>query len=136
MILTDSGPLIAIIDRKDADHAACAAALAHLRGPMVTSWPALTEAMYLLGSRAGWKAQEALLRLAVRGDVAPAVLGPDELDRCLALMDKYRSLPMDFADATLVVLAERLRTRRIFTLDADFRVYRLRGRSSFELIPG
>ena len=43
---------------------------------------------------------------------------------------------MDFADATLVVLAERLRTRRIFTLDADFRVYRLRGRSSFELIPG
>jgi uncharacterized protein len=136
MILTDAGPLIAIIDQKDADHEACAGALEGLRGPMVTSWPALTEAMYLLGARAGWPGQEALLRLTSRGDLAVADMSVPDLERCRSLMVRYRSLPMDFADATLVVLAEKLRTRRIFTLDADFKVYRVGPRGRFELVPG
>jgi len=136
MIVTDSGPLVAILDRKDADHAVCVAALAGLRGPMVTSWPALTEAVYLLGARAGSKGQDALLRLVVRGDVAPATMDAEDVERCRSLMGRYKSLPMDFADATLVVLAENLKTRRVFTLDADFRVYRIDGRASFEIIPG
>jgi predicted nucleic acid-binding protein len=135
VILTDAGPLVAIIDRDDADHAACAEALTGLRGPMVTSWPALTEAVYLLGSRAGWKGQEALLRLVGRGDVTVAELKREDVSRCRDLMGKYRSLPMDFADATLVVLAEKLKTRRVFTLDSDFRVYRIGGRRAFEVVP-
>lgn len=136
MILTDAGPLVAIIDGADADHGVCTRALKSLRGPMVTSWPALTEAVYILGSRAGWKGQEALLRLVSRGDLLAADLDRDGVEKCAELMRKYRSLPMDFADATLVVLAERLKTRRVFTLDSDFRIYRIGGRRAFEIVPG
>ena len=51
-------------------------------------------------------------------------------------MAKYADLPMDLADATLVALAEERGQRRIFTLDSDFRVYRINGRGRFETLPG
>ena len=60
MILVDAGPLIALIDRGEPDHERCVETLSKLTAPMVTTWPAFTEAMYLLGSAGGWKAQEAL----------------------------------------------------------------------------
>jgi predicted nucleic acid-binding protein len=135
MILTDAGPLIAILDRGDADHARCVAALDRLAGPLVTTWPAFTEAIYLLGARAGWPAQQCLWRLLLRDDLQVASLSPPVLRRAYDLMNKYRDLPMDLADATLVALAETLGTTRIFTLDADFRAYRLHGRKAFDIIP-
>jgi len=55
--------------------------------------------------------------------------------RCRDLIKKYDDLPMDFADATLVVLAEELNTDIIFTVDSDFEVYRIRGRKRFRLFP-
>ena len=60
---------------------------------------------------------------------------PVEIQRSRVLMEKYQDVPMDLADATLVATAETRRLRRIFSLDSDFRVYRLRGRISFELVP-
>lgn len=135
MILTDTGPIVAIMDRADEDHELCVAALTGLRGPMTTTWPALTEAMHLIGARAGWKAQDTLLGLVNRGDVVLEDLKQADVDRCRELMAKYRSLPMDLADASIVVVAERLRTRRVFTLDSDFRVYRIQGRQSFDIVP-
>lgn len=62
-------------------------------------------------------------------------LAPDEVQRARVLMEKYQDVPMDLADATLVATAEARRMRRIFTLDSDFQIYRLRGRISFELVP-
>jgi predicted nucleic acid-binding protein len=56
-------------------------------------------------------------------------------ERAAVLMEKYADRPMDLAAATLVALAEESRTTRIFTLDADFRVYRLHGRRRFEVLP-
>lgn len=50
-------------------------------------------------------------------------------------MAKYADRPMDLADATLVALAEERGERRIFTLDSDFRIYRIHGRTHFEIIP-
>jgi predicted nucleic acid-binding protein len=50
-------------------------------------------------------------------------------------MDKYRSVPMDLADATLVALAESLGQKKIFTLDSDFEIYRMTGRKSFDIVP-
>lgn len=135
MILTDTGPIVAIMDQSDEDHELCVAALSGLRGPMTTTWPALTEAMHLIGARAGWKAQDTLLGLVNRGDVVLEELKQADVDRCRELMAKYRSLPMDLADASLVVVAEKLRTRRVFTLDSDFRAYRIQGRQSFDIVP-
>jgi predicted nucleic acid-binding protein len=102
---------------------------------MVTTWPAFTEAMYLLGSAGGWKAQESLWRLLGRGDLQLVPLDDALQDRTRALMAKYRDVPMDLADASLVAAGEELGLGRIFTLDRDFQVYRFRGKRNFEVLP-
>ena len=135
MILVDAGPLIALIDRGEQDHERCVETLASLTAPMVTTWPAFTEAMYLLGSAGGWTAQETLWKLVDRGDLQLVPLDDAVRDRTQALMAKYRDLPMDLADATLVAAAEALGVTRVFTLDRDFQVYRWRGKRKFEVIP-
>jgi uncharacterized protein len=136
MILTDAGPLVAILDRGEEHHQACALCLAQLTGPMLTTWPAFTEAVYLLGEAGGWQAQDALWGLVEAGDVELAEQGRDDRVRMRALMNKYHDRPMDLADASLVVLAETRGLRDIFTLDhADFRVYRIKRRHTFRLWP-
>jgi hypothetical protein len=136
MILTDAGPLIAIIDQGEKHHRACVQCLAELTGPMLTTWPAFTEAMYLLGEAGGWKAQNALWSLIGNDDVEIVEQGPGDRERMRALMEKYHDRPMDLADASLVVLAETRNLRDIFTLDhADFRVYRIHKRQTFRLWP-
>jgi predicted nucleic acid-binding protein len=134
--LTDAGPLIAIIDADEPDHRACVDALDLLTLPLVTTWPAFTEAMYLLARAGGIRGQRALSRLVQTGRLAVVDLSPTAVDRSARLMEQYADLPMNLADATLVALAEERGERRIFTLDADFEVYRLRGRRRFELVPG
>ena len=135
MILTDAGPLIALIDRSEADHVRCVSALARISLPLVTTWPVLTEAMYLLGEAAGWPGQEALWRLAERGDLLVVDVSPAARARMRALMEKYRDLPMDLADASLVALAEERGQTRVFTLDSDFHVYRLPRGKTFTIVP-
>ena len=135
MILVDAGPLIALLDRDDRDHERCTNALADLSGPLITTWPALTEAIYLLGDRTGWTGQELLWRLLFRGDLVIEALEDSSVKRSYDLMKKYRDTPMDLADATLVALAESRGLSRIFTLDSDFRIYRIKGRRAFELVP-
>ncbi|MBD3869522.1 MAG: PIN domain-containing protein [Acidobacteria bacterium] len=136
MILVDAGPLIALIDRGEQDHIRCVEALADLTTPMVTTWPAFTEAMYLLGSAGGWKGQAALWKLLERGDLQLVALDEALQKRTQALMGKYRDTPMDLADASLVAAAEALDTSRVFTLDSDFEIYRWKGRRKFEVVPG
>jgi predicted nucleic acid-binding protein len=91
--------------------------------------------MYLLGSAGGWVAQEALWRLVLRGELQVAPLEGPQLQRARDLMERYRNVPMDLADASLVVLAEERDLRRILTLDSDFRIYRMHGRRAFEIVP-
>ncbi|MHB8452162.1 MAG: type II toxin-antitoxin system VapC family toxin [Mycobacteriales bacterium] len=134
MTLTDAGPLVALIDADEADHTRCRAALDMVILPMVTTWPAFTEAMYLLG-RGGWRAQEALWRLVGRGDLQLAALDDADVRRAADLMRAYADRPMDLADATLVVLAERRGHRRIFTLDSGFHVYRLKTGRRLSIFP-
>lgn len=135
MTLIDAGPLIALLDRADTDHGVCAEALRTLKGPFVTTWAVMTEAMHVLRARAGPEASEALLGLVGRGDVEIRELPPTITPRLLSLLRKYRDVPMDFGDATLVVLAEELNLAQVFTLDRDFRVYRFRGRLHFRMTP-
>lgn len=135
MTLTDAGPLIAIIDSGEPRHAECVEALDLLELPLVTTWPAFTEAMYLLGRGGGLRGQQALWRLVESGRLILADLSQAVVARAARLMSQYADQPMDLADATLVALAEERRDRRIFTLDAHFQVHRLRGRQSFDAIP-
>jgi len=133
--LVDAGPLIALLDQAEADHRRCADILGNLVPPLVTTWAVFTEASYLLGARGGWPMQEALWKLVLRGDLWLAPVEGDVLHRSHELMEKYRDQPMDLADATLVALAESQEQVRVFTLDSDFRVYRLHGRKPLDLIP-
>lgn len=105
-----------------------------MSGPMITTWPVFTEAMYLLGD-VGWRAQQALWSLLLRDDLQLAELVAKSIERTHELMKKYRDRPMSLADATLVVVAEDHGLKRIFSLDSDFDFYRIRGRERFERIP-
>ncbi len=135
MILVDADPLVAIIDRGKPDSQACAQALSSLAGPMVTTWPALSDAIAMLGVAGGWSAQDALWKLLERGDLQLIDLDESVRKRSRALMAKYRDLPMDLADATLVAAAEAIDVKRVFTLNSQFRIYRFRNRQPFEIIP-
>jgi len=134
-MLTDAGPLIALIDAGEPDHERCKALLAHIQLPLLTTWPAFTEAMYLLGRAGGWHGQEALWRLVLRDDLVVANASAESNRRASQLMEHYADRPMDLADATLVALAEERKITRIFTLDTDFHIYRIKGRKRFEVIP-
>lgn len=132
-MLVDAGPLVAILDRGDRDHEWCVAALKTLRDPLVTVWPALTEAMYLLGG--SWEAQKALWSRLETDALALAPLDETDAPRMRALMEKYRDLPMDLADAALVRVAERESLTDIFTLDRKhFSLYRPGRRRRFSIV--
>ena len=133
-VLVDAGPLVAIVDRGDTHHARCVDALQGIREPLITVWPAVTEALFLV--RESWPAQAALLEMLESGAVGLLPLDEDDVPRMTELMAKYRDLPLDRADAALVRVAERERLRHVFTLDQrDFRVYRPAGLGRLSLIP-
>ncbi len=94
----------------------------------------MTETLYLVGS--SWEAQRVCLEFFLRGAFLLIPSSRENLKRVASLMQKYRNLPMDFADATLVVLGEELPTDQVFTLDRrGFSVYRLHGRKPFRMMP-
>jgi predicted nucleic acid-binding protein len=133
-VLVDAGPLVSLLDRGDPAHDACIAALKVLRGPMITVWPALTEAMYILGR--SWLAQKALWSRLETGALTLATLDETDAPRMRELMEKYRDLPMDLADAALVRVAERQALTQIFTLDrTHFSIYRPGPRRRFSIVP-
>jgi uncharacterized protein len=136
MTLTDAGPLVALIDAGDSQHQRCMDATAELPdGPMITTWPCFTEAMYFLGVQGGIAWQRDLWKMVHDKRLLLHALTADETARCAELMEKYSDLPMDLADASLTAVAESNSLRRVFTIDEDFRIYRLRDGSFFEVVP-
>lgn len=132
-MLVDAGPLVAILHRDDRDHQACVEALKRITAPLVTTWMPVTEAMYLLEFSPD--AQSALLEMIERGALRIAPIDSEDLPSIRALLRKYADLPMDFADATLVRVADRDGLRDILTLDRrDFSVYRLKRGRSFNIV--
>ena len=135
MTLTDAGPLIALIDAGEPEHQRCVEALETLALPLVTTWPAFTEAISLLGRSGGSPGQDALWRMVRRAALVLATLDDDIVERSASLMEQYRDHPMDLADATLAAVAEARGITTIFTLDSHFRAYELPGRRHFDVVP-
>jgi predicted nucleic acid-binding protein len=135
MILCDAGPLIAAIDRDDQHHQACRAAMDAMMPPLITTWPCLAEAMYLVGRAGGFAAQEVLW--SYLGDEIVFVRPPVEAEwqRMRELMAQYADVPMDLGDASMVTSAEVLGLRRIFTFDQHYHVYRIHNANHFEVVP-
>lgn len=136
MILTDTGPLVALLDKDDSHHIKCLKASKNLPAtPLLTTWPCFTEAMYLLGEIGGHRYMSALWKLQQEKHLVLYDLTNGEIDRMAELMAKYHDTPMDMADASLVAVAESHTFKRVFTLDSDFNVYRLADGSALEPVP-
>jgi uncharacterized protein len=124
-VVVDSGPLIALFDRDDAWHGRVVEFLRRHSGlRLVTTWAVLNETSALLGSRVGKQAELDFLAWVERGGLTVASQGIATLQGIRALMEKYRDLPFDFADASVAVLAAESGIRQVLTLDRDFDIYR------------
>lgn len=132
MIIADTGFWVALANRNDAHHDRAKTALAGVREPLVTTLPVVTETCHLLLTRLNVRAQLGFIENWSAG--AFRVLDVSaEPNRLYELMERYQDLPMDFADASLVILAEELGTGRILSTDErDFQTYRWKNRKPFK----
>ncbi len=132
--LVDTGPIVALVDPDDRWHAACVSQLKTLRLPLATSAAVLAEVFHLVGAdRRAVTAAWGLLRSSAF-TVLPIADG--DMAALEQLMERYRDRPMDFADATLVHLAERESLTIVFTIDHDdFETYRIHRRRRFDIVP-
>ena len=132
IILADTGFWLALANTRDKHHARAKAALAKHRGPYVTTWPVMTETCHMLASRLGAHATIAFVRSAALGAFEIFGLDRTHLPRIEALTEKYRALPMDLADASLVIAAEDSGSGDILSTDVrDFGAYRWKNRKPF-----
>ena len=133
-LLLDTGGLVSVLDRSQSYHAEFARFFERWRGPVVSTEAVLTEATHLLSKVPG--GTQACCDFFLDGGAVLVPSSPTALRRCRELIQVYHDLPMDFAGATLVVLAEELDTQVILTTDRrDFGVYRIRGRKKFKIKP-
>jgi predicted nucleic acid-binding protein len=132
VVLLDTGPLVALLDRSDAAHQWVVGQLHKLRAPLWTCGAVMAEAMFLL--RAHPVAAERLHQQVIDGFIEPAAENPGHWARALELMRRYSNVPMSFADAYLVVLAEIHEQPRVFTIDKDFLIYRMHDRQEIPLL--
>ncbi len=134
MILCDTGVLLCLIDSTQPKHTAYQNKIISLKKPLITTWSCLTEAMYLALHRGGWKMQQQLGELLLKQLLEIYQIEINDYERLLELMEKYRDRPMDLADATLVLTAEKTGHRQILTLDSDFLFYRIDDRNNFDIV--
>ena len=130
--IVDTGPLVAYIDRSERHHAWTVEQVRTLNAPLLVCEPVLAEAMFLLSGKA--KAQDVLYGLIIDGALRIGFQVSEHLAALRVLHNKYRDRPISLADACIVRMAELFERHLVFTLDADFTVYRKNGREPLNLI--
>ena len=134
-VLADTGPLVAILSPRDRNHELCVSVWKELSSPLLTCWPVVTEAAWLL--RDAPRAFKQLLDSIQEGILEMPLFSGAEAGKVSKILEQYASLRPQFADATLVYLAHRDNIETIFTLDQrDFLVYRTARKKPFRLLPG
>jgi hypothetical protein len=133
-VLMDTGPWVALIDRSESRHEECAKWLEQFKGEIFSTEAVLTEVLYLLNF--SLVAQKAALDFILTGAIILVPSSIDSLTRAKKLMEKYRDCPMDFADATIVLLAQDLSIDNIVSFDRKhFSIYRFFKTRSFTVLP-
>lgn len=134
-LLLDTGALVSLLDRSQRLHREFRRFFEKWDRAVVSTEAVLTEATHLLGRVQGGK--KACLEFFLEGGAVLVPSSPGSLRRCGMLLEQYSDLPMDYADSTLVALAEELDTNLVLTTDRrDFGVYRIGGRRRFRVLPG
>jgi len=132
-MIIDTGPIVLLLTEKhDIRYQKCLTAFETLQGDLITTYPCLTEAMHLLDQ---WRYRDRLWKWILDISIRVYDLSETDLKRMKILMQKFKDTPMDFADASLVALAEATNSTQIFTLDGDFEVYRFQDKTPFDIIP-
>ncbi len=131
-ILIDSGPLIALFDRNDMYHTASVEFIKANHSELVTTIASITETLHLLNFNRN--AQIDFLSWLNAGAVTIEPITADDLFSIKELIIKYSDLPMDFSNACLVLLGDKLNINRVATIDRDFDVYRLKGKKPFTIL--
>jgi len=131
-ILIDSGPLIALFDSSDKYHQKAIEFIKSNKFQLITTIASITETLHLLDFNRN--AQINFLEWVSRGAVEISSIEISDFKRLKELTEKYRDLPMDFADSCLVLLAEKLSINTIATIDRDFSIYRIKGQKKFKTI--
>lgn len=136
MLIVDTGPLVAVADADDPDHAACDELLDSDPGPLVTTALVIAEAGFLIDRQVGPHAEAALVADIAEGRIVVETPTAAHWQRTLELVRPYVDLPLGVTDASLISLAERHRAQRIATLDhRHFRVVRPHHVDAFTLLP-
>ena len=135
MIITDTGFFVALGNEKDNFYHLAKQQLLTLKEPLITTYPVIVETSYLIFERSGKEAQFKFLHQLTKDSINIFQLEKNHLKRILQLMKKYSDLPMDLADASLVVLAEEISEERILTTDfRDFTIYRWQENKTFNFL--
>ena len=129
-ILIDAGPIIALFDKDDKYHKGMVTYIKGKSYKFVTTIAVITEVSYMLDFSI--EAQTSFLEWIMKEGVIIHEIQQNDISRIIELTKKYRDLPMDFADATLVVAAEKTGIKKIISIDSDFNVYRLPGKTKIE----
>lgn len=133
-VLLDAGPIVALLDRRDQWHAASPGAWQQLAYRCITTEAVLAEACHLM--LRGRYAAAAPVELVLDAGIPILPLNREDHQRAARLMRDYADLPMDYADASIVSLADALDITRVFSTDRrGFGVYRLAGGKRFEIVP-
>ncbi len=133
-VLLDTGVIVALLDRSEKFHQACAVAVRELEAPLITCEAVIAESCYLLRNLAG--APEAVIENVAAGIFqVPFQLSREALD-VKQIFRKYRDRKIDLADACLIRLADEFKTLDILTLDRNFAVYRWSKNKPFRILPG
>jgi predicted nucleic acid-binding protein len=136
VLIVDAGPLYAVGNARDVDHAVCDELLAGATGPLLVPALVVAEVAYLLGERIGAHAEVAFAKSIAAGEFTVEPVLDSEWSRIAELMEQYADLPLGMADASLVALAERHNAREIATLDhRHFSVVRPKHVDGFTLLP-
>ncbi|MFP4333292.1 MAG: type II toxin-antitoxin system VapC family toxin [Campylobacterales bacterium] len=122
-LILDTCPLVALFNRNDYYHEASQTCLRELQVELITTWMVVTEASHLL--RKSVQAQLNLLEWIRRGGLKTWSIDLDDIPQLMELMEKYKDLPMDLADGSLVLLAQKHNIRDVLSIDSDYDVYRI-----------
>lgn len=121
-ILIDAGPIIALFNRKDKYHNRVTEYLKRYTGKLITTWPVITETSHMLDFNVN--AQIAFLEWINRGGVEVFEISVNKIKRIIEITIKYKDIPMDLADASLIIVSEETGIKEILTIDNDYYIYR------------
>ena len=132
--VADTGPLIAIVRKRESAHKKCVAAMKAFQPPLLTCWPVITEAAWLLRNEPG--GLKAIAGLVASGSFELVELDEVALHWIVAFLERYASIGAQMADAALIYIAERKGIETVFTLDRrDFSIYRTTEGRALEIMP-